>query len=44
VGGAARKGWCGSSPGNEDTMRQLERIVSKARLAGVVVIQEYQAA
>jgi len=35
---------CGETYTNEDTMRQLERIVSKARLAGVVVIQEYQAA
>jgi hypothetical protein len=29
---------------HEATTRQLERIVDKARRAGVVVIQEYQAA
>jgi YgiT-type zinc finger domain-containing protein len=35
---------CGETYTNEDTTRQLEKIVDKARRAGVVVIQEYQAA
>jgi len=35
---------CGETYTDEPTTRQLERIVDKARRAGVVVIQEYQAA
>ena len=35
---------CGETYTDDDTTRQLERIVDKARCAGVVVIQEYQAA
>jgi YgiT-type zinc finger domain-containing protein len=35
---------CGETYTDELTTRQLERIVDKARRAGVVVIQEYQAA
>lgn len=35
---------CGEAYTDEDTTRQLERIVNKARHAGVDVIQEYQAA
>lgn len=35
---------CGEAYTNEATTRQLEKIVDQARHAGVVVIQEYQAA
>ena len=35
---------CGEAYTNETTTRQLEKIVDQARHAGVVVIQEYQAA
>jgi YgiT-type zinc finger domain-containing protein len=35
---------CGEAYTDEDTTRQLEKIVAKARRAGVVVIQEYQSA
>jgi hypothetical protein len=35
---------CGETYTDEATTRQLEKIVEKARRAGVVVIQEYPAA
>jgi YgiT-type zinc finger domain-containing protein len=35
---------CGEAYTDEDTTCQLERIVEKARRAGVLVVQEYQAA
>ena len=35
---------CGEAYTDEATTRELETIVDKARCAGVVVIQEYQAA
>jgi YgiT-type zinc finger domain-containing protein len=35
---------CGETYTDEATTRQLQRIVDKARHAGVVVIQEYEAA
>jgi YgiT-type zinc finger domain-containing protein len=35
---------CGEGYTDEATMRRLEAIVERARRAGVVVIQEYQAA
>ena len=35
---------CGETYTDETTTRQLEKIVEKARRAGVVVIQEYPAA
>ncbi len=35
---------CGETYTDEATTRELETIVDKARRAGVVVIQEYQAA
>jgi len=35
---------CGEAYTNEATTSQLEKIVNQARHAGVVVIQEYQAA
>lgn len=35
---------CGEAYTNEATTRQIERIVDQARHAGVVVIQEFQAA
>lgn len=35
---------CGETYTDEATTRQLERIVEESRRAGVVVIQEYQAA
>ena len=35
---------CGEAYTNEATTRQIEKIVDRARHAGVVVIQEYQAA
>jgi len=35
---------CGEAYTNEATTRRLEKIVDQARHAGVVVIQEYQAA
>ncbi len=35
---------CGETYTDDATTRQLERIVDKARRAGIVVIQEYEAA